>query len=381
MPDPMNAYQWLTFLEGSHLSESTSLWIEPINAAFRTRKTPQRVRSLVERVLKMRETFSDSFEKAEVIVKCALAFYRLNQYPEAIQLLKEAEAIYQRNLHYIAVVLWMEGCIQWQISSEHDQACLAWKRSLEIFGKLHSWSTDPAHIDWYNQRVQEVRDNIIAQVGLEYGETGQIPETLKVDETGPIPVTVNIAVTSPTSGTQQVDKTGPTLETPGLNETLLQLFRVVEKVPAGGFGPVGYDSITIGDVEVSQVKIDGRSYRIANLRGPEKLIRLPAKRYVVIKVNGDSMNNPSGKTSVPIDNGDYVLLVEQKDARSEDIVAAEIDNVDSCATLKRFRIIQPGALYRLEPESTNASNQPFEFTRLDQAFHIRGVALAVFKPI
>jgi phage repressor protein C with HTH and peptisase S24 domain len=343
VPDPMDAYLWLTFLEGSHLSDSTRLWIDQINTAFNTKQTSDWIITLIERVTRIRETCSDPCEKAEVTVECALAYDRLSEFARAIQLLKEAEALYQRHPHYHAVVLWMEGCILWQLPGSHDQASILWKQSEDAFYKLRRWSTDPAHVEWYTRRVQQIREAIVNQVGSESSQTSS--------------------------------------KNQDPSEILLQLFRVVEKVPAGGFASVGYDSVTLGAVEVKQVLIEGRLHRVANLRGTDKLVRLLANHYVVVKITGDSMNHPSGKTSVPINDGDYVLLVEQEDARSGDIVAAEIDGVDSCATLKRFSVLKPGARYLLEPESTNSNHQIFEFTRLNQGFHIRGVALAVFKPL
>jgi SOS-response transcriptional repressor LexA len=117
------------------------------------------------------------------------------------------------------------------------------------------------------------------------------------------------------------------------------------------------------------------------LRGSSKVLSLPANKYVVVRITGDSMNKPGKLEEEAVDIGDYVLLRLQETADDGDMVAAEIIDVDSSATLKRFRVVQAGLKYSLEPQSTNPDHLPREFTAIDEGFHIRGVALAAFKPI
>ena len=85
-------------------------------------------------------------------------------------------------------------------------------------------------------------------------------------------------------------------------------------------------------------------------------------------------------TALGIDNGDYVLLHFQNTAEPNDIVAAQINDVDTEATLKKF--LRRGDKIVLQFCSNNPSykDKEFIFTRYEK-FQIIGVALAVFKPI
>lgn len=88
-----------------------------------------------------------------------------------------------------------------------------------------------------------------------------------------------------------------------------------------------------------------------------------------------------------IEDGDYVLMRKQNAAENQDIVAAEItsgDGKDDRTTLKRFKVVDGKIL--LIPESSDPQfAKPMYvnrmFTKLDVDFHIRGVALAVFKKL
>ena len=169
--------------------------------------------------------------------------------------------------------------------------------------------------------------------------------------------------------------------TPIDSQVLLQLFRVVEEIPAGGFGPVGVRRYTIGEVLTQQVLIDGEPYRMASVRVSGKVISLHSSSYVVLKVIGDSMNKPGKLGEEGIDLGDFVLLHLQETANDGDIIAAEIDDLDTQATLKRLRIVQEGRQYILEPQSTNSNHEPRTFSKMNEGFSIRGIVLVIFKPL
>jgi len=157
---------------------------------------------------------------------------------------------------------------------------------------------------------------------------------------------------------------------------VLRVFSVSEEIPAGGFGPAGVDPNPIGHVDIDHVLIDDKPYKIINLRGGS-LVKFPSTdNHGVVKVKGDSMNQAH---PVGIENGDFVLLRLQEAAHDGDIVAAEIDDDDSRATLKYY--VERGPVYILRPASSNPKYQEREFTKLNKGFHIHGIVLAIFKPI
>ena len=85
-----------------------------------------------------------------------------------------------------------------------------------------------------------------------------------------------------------------------------------------------------------------------------------------------------------IDDGDYVLLNRDITPESQDIVAAEIRDVDDQATLKRYKLQGEKAI--LTPESSNKEHQPLEFdysasVEDNPPFYIQGVAIAILKPM
>jgi SOS-response transcriptional repressor LexA len=119
--------------------------------------------------------------------------------------------------------------------------------------------------------------------------------------------------------------------------------------------------------------VEGIFHRLYNLRGSTGETKLqPSREYFVLRVTGDSMNK------VGIDSDNYVLVLRQDTADNLDIVAAEIINIDSQATLKRY--VKENDIIRLEPQSDNPIHDVHEFPRPGYGFFIRGIVIAVFKP-
>ncbi|RPI32554.1 MAG: hypothetical protein EHM70_08635, partial [Chloroflexota bacterium] len=154
----------------------------------------------------------------------------------------------------------------------------------------------------------------------------------------------------------------------------LKFCPVVAQLPAGPFAGVGYETEPLGYLQIDRVTVDKKPYAIRTLRSTDNVVSLTADRdYVVVKIRGDSMNKAG------IDDGDYVIISAQPDANHRDIVVAEIDAEDSQATLKRM--LKRNGKVILQPESSNREHRAWEFASLDQGFSIRGVALAVLKPL
>lgn len=135
-------------------------------------------------------------------------------------------------------------------------------------------------------------------------------------------------------------------------------------------------------MEVDRILLAGKEYRIESLIRGERVINLSVGfRYFVLRVSGNSMNQ---STPVPIENGNYVIMREQNMAESGDIVAAEIVGVDNRATLKRFKR-EPNAIFLAPESSAPEFKRPVyierEFNNFNDGFYIRGVAVAVLKPL
>lgn len=367
MRNPTEGREWLSLLEDSHLLPQTHGLVDKMRADVKQNDLTHFWQTFYL-LLEIRKSFKDPLEQAEVTLECALMIYRLGDLQKSVTLLREAEQLYGENKHYKAVALWMIGCIQWGIAEERGRAYESWSQCLYLFTNLRSCSVDQDHARWYADRIQQINK--------------EFSDELNWQKENPAAPTPPVGAPTPSASPAPPEPANPA---PGpedeVNPLLFQLFQVVEKIPAGGFGAVGFRPLAIGEVDIDRVIIQGGYYRMVNLRGSSKRVTLPANKYVVVKITGDSMNKPGKLGEEGIDLGDYVLLRLQENADDGDIIAAEIDNEDSAATLKRFRIAQPGGKYILEPQSTNVVYQPREFTALNEGFHIRGVALVAFKPI
>jgi len=157
-------------------------------------------------------------------------------------------------------------------------------------------------------------------------------------------------------------------------------YLLLEKFPQ--VRPLDVLPVALDFMEVDQVILEDKKYRIVSLLCGKQVVNLPCgQHHFVLHVRGNSMNQA---TPEPIDNGDYVILREQNTAESGDIVAVEIVGVDDRATLKRFKI-ESGKIF-LVPESADLEfKKPMYlnhiFTKLDVDIYIRGVAVAVLKPV
>ncbi len=160
----------------------------------------------------------------------------------------------------------------------------------------------------------------------------------------------------------------------------LHFLPVIGPIPAGQ-ATISTDDITqYVIVAGNQVIIDDARYCFKRFHSSEgSIVRLNLQQYnyYLSCVIGDSMDQ-SG-----IDDGDYVLLSQQRDlpptARSHDIVAASITDVDKEAILKRY--IKRDNTIILQPESSNPEHKPHKFREGDgEVVTIVGTAIAVLKP-
>jgi repressor LexA len=92
-------------------------------------------------------------------------------------------------------------------------------------------------------------------------------------------------------------------------------------------------------------------------------IAKPPYKYFLLKTKGDSMNKKG------INNGDLVLIKQQQNAKSGDIVVALIDDE---ATIKEYRVLDK--VIALVPHSTNIKHKPIV---LNNDFKIQGKVITV----
>ena len=93
----------------------------------------------------------------------------------------------------------------------------------------------------------------------------------------------------------------------------------------------------------------------------------PPHRYFLLKAKGDSMNQER------INDGDLVLVRQQKTAKDREIVVALIDDE---ATIKEFHTA--GETVVLKPRSRNKDHKPIVLTK---DFQVQGVVVTAISNI
>lgn len=155
---------------------------------------------------------------------------------------------------------------------------------------------------------------------------------------------------------------------------------IFSQIPAGDPRPI--PKHVSGYVETDHIIIDGKYYMA---KGKDQRIRLPFSTefvYIVLKVDGDSMNNAG------IDDGDYVILRTRPvglnlTPEDGDIVAVALPSMmeEPFVTLKRYRKGLKGE-YSFEPDSTNPNHKSYHFgAAVGIPPRIVGVLVAVLKPL
>jgi phage repressor protein C with HTH and peptisase S24 domain len=325
-------------------------------------------KALQQKLLFLAKNVRAGNEATEILVECAINASDMGNQNESEGILMDAIARAWSDLHARAVIQCLLGCVLWKSPESRSRALVIWRNAISDFGKLAEQpEISPERRSWYQDMFSRLEGNLIEATSIysEYKEE----EILRGTEEPSNEVKM-------VSSTQSQDvAVSSSLDTviPSLSSDILQLFTISEEIPAGDFGPSGVDPFPIGAVEVDRLSINGRSYSIHNTRG-KKIVNLPLDQQItVVKVKGDSMDLEN------INSGDYVLMRRVDMPVNGDIVLAEVVGIDSSATLKKY--FKDKDTITLEPHSSNPSHQPFVFKNGNEGFQIRGVAIAVLKPI
>lgn len=353
-----NTYQWL--LQGNEPFSQAALerLVQQMRNLAR-RKQEAETLALMEEARYVAEQVGDALTQARLRLECARTAYQLKKQDEAMLEVQAAlrllagragrESTYK---HYAAVAQWMLGNLLLEMPGKRHMALAAWQSSLSAFEILAAWTaTEDGDPHWYQDRCAEMRQGLERAIRQGYARLPQ-----------PTP------------------QPAPRFKWPisSLYSGNLRSIPVVGEIPAGGFGPSGIDHYQLDVLKLEpcldEFILAGKPHRLVNLRGSPGVTQLvSSKTYFILQVSGDSMNRAL------IDKGDYVLLCQQESADHHDIVAAEIVNVDTQATLKLF--VRSHDAIELQPRSTNPRHRPYRFEPTSEGFYIRGVVLGVFKRV
>lgn len=357
-----DVYPWLNRYDNSHIRPSSEYLINRLKTALAAGQT-DKVRNYLQQLKNLARMLQDEKEVNEVLIECGRSAFRLGDLSDAENILEDAFSRIWSDLHRRAVVQWMLGCVQWA-ALKRQQAVRTWQNSQSDFERLTSQTgLSPEKHLWYQGIYWKLDQSLIEALG----------ETC--DASGPEMSTggSETSVTKPEQATNASQAHVVPDPVVTMTSDILQLYTVSEEIPAGDFGPGGVDPFPVGKIEIDHLNIDGHPYRIYNPRG-RRIVSLPSdQKITVVKVKGDSMNEEN------ILPGDFVVLRPVDVPANGDIVMAVIFDVDSRATLKLF--FKEKDTITLQPHSSNPLHKPFVFKKIGKGFDIRGVVIAVLKPI
>jgi len=366
-----DVYSWLNKYGTSHIRPSSDYLIERMNDALANNQVDT-AKQLLQQLRNLAGKLQDMQEVSHVLIDCGRFAYRLGSLDEAETIFVDVISRSWSDLHTRAVVQWMLGCVYWD-SSKQQQAVVNWRNSLSDFERLTKQpSLSLEKRSWYEETCWKLDQNVIEALGkIDHSQEKNQPiGGTKKDQPAGVVETRSTVTEQSKNVSHSTVVTEPVMM---VTSDILQLFTVSEEIPAGDFGPSGVDPFPIGKIEVDRLSIDGHPYRIYNPRG-RRVVSLPSdQKITVVKVKGDSMNEEN------ILPGDYVVLRKVEVPVNGDIVMAEIIDTDSKATLKLF--YKEKNTISLQPHSSNPVHKPFIFKKIGEGFYIRGVVIAVLKPI
>lgn len=282
------------------------------------------------------------YESSEIYLECALASYRMNDLQDALALMKIPIGGFPNHTLHKAISYWVCGCVQWQFQAHVENALISWEKSLQIVKDAEAESRNDLS---FVKKCLEIQERMTEAIRFASSNMFAPPVSRRTKNAN-------------------TDSKG--------RSARLWNFPYFGDIPAGQPAWVSPEPEAYSEVEA--IILNDAQYNFYSLRN-ELIINLPiGKMHFLLRAKGDSMNTSS---PIPIKDGDLVLLRQQDAAESGEIVAVEIVGVDEVATLKRYRY--KDRKHWLEPESDNPDLPPhFSITK---DFYIRGVALAVLKPV
>lgn len=322
---------------------------------------------LINKLEELANRAGNTSEKGEILINCAKIAADLENLKSALYYFQGAEGKYKGFPHQHAVVLWMAGCLHWVLGQKVD-GITTWQSAIIEFRERRSNVQVASGIaNWYDERLDRMEQALTLAI-----DTGRLPSC-------------NLSIPPEGTPPEEVDTDAEADDDPSFfdGDSLRWVScQVSEAIPAGGFGPTGFDSNPLGFLEISEVLIEDELYQVWSVQRPSSR-RNPVDinsryRYQTVCVIGTSMN---AAKPIPIMEGDFVLIQEQPDVADNEIVVAGITGFDERATIKRLK--RRNGKIRLVPETTDPKNSEIdwdkEFSELDEDFKIIGTVIAIFK--
>lgn len=345
--------EWLrTEKKQTYLRDSTKNIVSRMKTASQDTTRKDEAWNILERLKRLANNFNNlddvssveeyMYEPSEINVECALVAYKMDDLQEALTLLKTPNGAFPARSLHKAISYWLYGCVQWQSQSHLEDALVSWEKSIQITKEVKS---DKANDLALVRKCEDILELMVYAI-REASKSNTPP---------------------PVQARKKSQKSNARIRS-----AKLMTFPVYGRISAG---PASWiPPVPDSSSEISTISINEKFYSFLSLRDELTIKIQSGKMYYLLEVKGESMNKAE---PVQIENGDFVLLVKQEAAESGDIVAAEIIREDEIATLKRYRF--KNNQHMLEPE-TDVPDLSSHIS-ITKDFHIRGIVLAVLKPL
>lgn len=381
------AYDWFSHPDGnliSHLSQEGKQKIYEIQTLL-----PHSVQQAqkISRDLYF-DTKENYLEVGEILVRVAIHAMLLNEEKKdatlnfAKEQLQNVVVLYPAHqTHHYAISLWLLGFIYWQFPHLRKIAIEYWQYCLRVLIDL-SYSPSSLNPGWYQEILYRVQRSLyFSRMSNQYHSIKFIDQPILPAQNSIQPASGSSVIEpEPVAAVPQlpegpVSPSSPTKKSPGKPKPSHPIPHkrtpVIPAVPAGGLKAINPNDIEF--TYLDNLVFNNQHYTFVSLFDNGDINIQPSKTYLIIHINGDSMNETD------IQDGDYVLIQLQNHAQHMDIVLAtgitELEEIGT-ATIKRYH--QQNGKIELHPESTNPVHQSIQITK-DHPLEILGIAVAVLK--
>lgn len=160
-----DVYRWFNFFEGSSLT-----WPVIFLRDLALQKINERKFTAAYQLIEYLETYQnaidDKYEKGEIWLECAMAYYEIRNLLQAVNSIMMAKKVFSEaaaGSHKCAVISWMLGTIQWETEVGTPKALKNWKGAIEDFDLLRRIADDERRYDdgdWYAERINEMEESL-----------------------------------------------------------------------------------------------------------------------------------------------------------------------------------------------------------------------------
>jgi tetratricopeptide (TPR) repeat protein len=167
---PDDLHEWLNQFSVSNLGRVATLQLQALDSPVVSEAEFDRIRRTFDQPSRLQMTPP---EHAEALFNCALSELKHGRLPDALQTVQELLTAYmesENQSHHHAVVLWLQGILQWQLRIKFE-AYESWRQAYELFcglANLNIKTRAAEKVRWYSSRSGEMAVELAATIPEAY---------------------------------------------------------------------------------------------------------------------------------------------------------------------------------------------------------------------